>query len=72
MSHFFEEFGRFFAVDHKTVRRVLTDQSSKRSLLEVTRISIKALSIFERHSCCPLHLTQTNRVNLGYQGLSNA
>ncbi len=72
MSHFFEEFGRFFAVDHETVRRVLADQSSKSSFLEVARISIKALSILERHSCCPLHLTQTNGVNLGDQGLGDA
>ena len=67
-----EKFRRFLSVNHKAMGGILSNQPFQRIRLEVSRMDVKPLSIFECDSRCPLHFTKPDGVDLANEWRSNA
>jgi len=59
-----EKSRRFFSIDHEAMCRVVCNQTGEGSVGKGIRVLIEPLSILVGDSHSPLHLPQTNRINL--------
>lgn len=67
-----EKFRCFLPVNHKAMGRILANEPLQRIRLEVSCVDVKPLSIFECDSCCPLHFTKSNGIDLANERRSDA
>lgn len=67
-----EQFGCFFAVDHKSMSGICTDEPLKRAILKIMSVLIQPLAVFIRDPRSTLHFAKPNRIDLSDQWSGNA